>query len=153
MRLRFPPLRLPLTAGALALILLGVSRPVHADSDTHKDTDNFREDVFRCEEAIAHLEECCPRFTTPVACKHYEYTSERSGCESSDRYGSSTDPGLNLDESKCIQALSCQELVSRGVCSRVAAATDRSEDYEHHDGYDNKGPEHDDRVDHAAVCP
>ena len=83
------------------------------DSDT--DDNQFREDVLSCEEAVAHLEECCPELrATNVKCRYYYHRSE--GC-----YGPDTitrvDPELDLRESRCVRDLSCDEIFSRGLCT------------------------------------
>jgi hypothetical protein len=62
-----------------------------------------------CEEAVSYLQGCCPGFKQDetVACQ------TEQGCDTS------TEPALSISESQCIVALSCSEVVSRGICERV----------------------------------
>jgi hypothetical protein len=70
---------------------------------------DMREDEFLCEEAHAHLTDCCPGFkTAPGVCEYVD------GCDES------TYPALPPAESNCIRAKSCQELVDQGICERAA---------------------------------
>jgi hypothetical protein len=70
----------------------------------------IREDEFQCEQAVAHLEECCPGFEPrEVSC------SFSSGC------GSTTFTAFSLEESRCIQEESCGAIRSGHVCERAAA--------------------------------
>jgi hypothetical protein len=71
---------------------------------------NFREDEVRCEDALAHLVQCCPGFDPhPVSCVF------SSGCGT--QY-----PALRVDESTCIESSSCDTLKMRGVCDRAQQA-------------------------------
>lgn len=81
------------------------------------DDDQFREDVLRCEDALARLQSCCPGFDPiPVDCNFYHSSG---GCG-----GGTTDvrPAFSVDESKCIAVTSCEALVANGVCERAQAA-------------------------------
>jgi hypothetical protein len=69
----------------------------------------LREDEFDCEEAAAHLADCCPAFDAQKLNCEFAH-----GCESPDQH-----PGLSLAETRCIEAKSCSELVSSGVCERT----------------------------------
>lgn len=61
---------------------------------------------FECEEAVARLKECCPELNPrAVDCTG-------GVCNLTD---------LNLDESTCIQALSCTEIRELDLCTRVPA--------------------------------
>jgi hypothetical protein len=70
----------------------------------------FREDEVVCEEAVAHIVDCCPDFDlegpegVSVSC-----TYDESGCDA-------RLPDLSADESACIRELSCDELKERGIC-------------------------------------
>jgi hypothetical protein len=69
---------------------------------------DFREDVLECEQAVAHLIECCPNFVhASVQCVHDE------GC------GTRTDPALSLNESHCIENRSCEDVRDSGLCMRT----------------------------------
>ena len=101
-----------------ALLVLSV-RNARASSDV--DDDNWRPDVLRCEEAVAKLVACCPRFATDaVTCTHEKVVST-SGC---DEWTTTTrvTPALDEAESACVIAASCTVLVDSGVCARAATA-------------------------------
>ncbi len=74
-------------------------------------TCGIREDELRCEEAVAHLVDCCPGFDAQqVDCYFVE-----SGCDVA--Y-----PVLDIEESRCIAGKPCADVVSSGICSRAQAA-------------------------------
>lgn len=74
---------------------------------------NFRNDVISCEEAVAHLQDCCPNFgdTHPDACEY-----RRDGCSGN------RDVALGMATSRCIRDKECGELVDLGICARARAA-------------------------------
>jgi hypothetical protein len=80
---------------ALAPLLLGSS--------------DLREDEFECEQAVNHLKGCCPASFDPtkVACDY------ETGC------GSTTYPALGVDDSKCIEEKSCDQILASGLCGTV----------------------------------
>ena len=83
------------------------------DSDT--DDNQFREDVISCEEAVAHLSECCPELrTSNVECRYYFRRDE--GCLGPDST-TRIEPDIDLRESRCIRNLRCDEIFSRGLCT------------------------------------
>lgn len=68
----------------------------------------LRQDELDCEQTVAYLQGCCPdSHTWTLAC-----VSDR-GC------GVSTDPVFSIDESQCIQAMSCDEIFHSGICDKV----------------------------------
>jgi hypothetical protein len=68
-------------------------------------------DEFECEQAVAHLSECCPGFRPgELACRNEQ------GC------GSETHAALDMDESSCLQEKTCDALVAEGLCGRAQAA-------------------------------
>jgi hypothetical protein len=112
-----------------AFVVGGLITLVIACSDGKKeDDDQFREDTLTCEEALAHLLDCCPNFDpNAVACRYY-YASDQ-GCSSSEVTRET--PAFNLQESRCIRNKSCADLqqlhddASLGktnICGRAAAA-------------------------------
>lgn len=68
----------------------------------------LRSDEFLCEEAYVHLQQCCPGFQTDG-----NYCTYDPGC------GTQQFPALDDQESECIRRLSCDQLVSSGVCGRA----------------------------------
>jgi hypothetical protein len=71
---------------------------------------NFREDVVLCEEAVAHLQDCCPQLgdVYPEACQYRD-----DGCNDG------REVALNLPASRCIRQKECAALVTEGVCDRA----------------------------------
>jgi hypothetical protein len=61
----------------------------------------LHEDQLECEEAIAHLDECCA-IQAPLVCG--------DGCSS---------VTLSLETSECIQDRSCEEILATNICARV----------------------------------
>jgi hypothetical protein len=69
---------------------------------------DMRQDELDCEEAVSHLQECCPSFdSSHIECLYV------SGCETS------TYPAISIAQSQCIRGESCATLVSSGVCTRA----------------------------------
>ena len=58
-----------------------------------------------CEEAVSHLEECCPRID-----------NRRFNCEYNDGCGTDLVPVLSIRASNCIRSADCGNLQARGVC-------------------------------------
>ena len=84
-----------------------------------EDDDQFREDTLTCEEALAHLQECCPGFDpAAVACRYY--FSSDSGCGITTE--NKEEPAFDLPESRCIRNKSCADLVGDKVCPRAQKA-------------------------------
>jgi hypothetical protein len=72
----------------------------------------IRQDEFDCENAVAHLQECCPGFSgSSVSC-----TYNAGAC------GGTTYPALDITTSDCIRQASCGTLVSQGICDRAMRA-------------------------------
>ncbi|HEY3450198.1 MAG TPA: hypothetical protein VGK67_27840 [Myxococcales bacterium] len=73
-------------------------------------TCGIREDELRCEEAVAHLADCCPGFDpTQIDCYY------STGC-------GTIYPVIDIQESRCVSGMKCEDLVAAGVCSRAQAA-------------------------------
>lgn len=66
------------------------------------------DDEFHCEEAVAHLADCCPGFEP----RGFDCTAG-PGCSS---------PALLADQARCIQGKSCEMLVAGGTCDRALHA-------------------------------
>jgi hypothetical protein len=67
----------------------------------------LREDEVQCEEARAHLEECCPAYEGNLTCHFVDPGS----CQEP------TYPDLDPDESRVMRSLSCNDVVLRGLCT------------------------------------
>lgn len=90
------------------------------DDDT--DDNQFREDVISCEEAVAHLAECCPELRpSDVECRYYFRRDE--GCLGPDST-TRIEPDIALRDSLCIRGLTCEGISSRGFCSYRRGAPD-----------------------------
>lgn len=73
----------------------------------------LREDEVQCEEAVAHMQSCCPGgFPEPQT--YCRYTA--GACNDSR-------PALSVEESQCIQKTDCATLVNSGVCERAKGHT------------------------------
>ena len=73
--------------------------------------DTLRNDELDCEEAVSHLEHCCPGFdSSGVSCVWQSH-----GCD-----GSTVE--IDSAQSQCIRNRSCAELVASGVCDRESQA-------------------------------
>lgn len=69
----------------------------------------LREDELRCEEAVAHLLDCCPGFDPQsVSCTY------STGC------GTHL-PELTIEESRCIDRTTCATILGSNICQRAAA--------------------------------
>jgi hypothetical protein len=70
-----------------------------------------RQDEFDCENAVAHLRQCCPGFNpSAVQCNYIP----AQGCDDTTTY-----PEYDIVESDCIRAESCSALIATGVCDRA----------------------------------
>jgi hypothetical protein len=68
----------------------------------------LRQDEIDCEQAVSFLQGCCPDWAgATVSCV------QDTGC------GTSVSPALSIDESQCILAESCAQVVQSGLCERV----------------------------------
>jgi hypothetical protein len=87
-------------------------------SSSHVDDNNIRTDVIDCEEAAAHLKECCPNATSLPDC-HYSKTVYTCGWPieffASD---SIDDQPITTGESASVNGSSCAELQNGGTCDR-----------------------------------
>ena len=65
----------------------------------------FRKDEVSCEEAVAHLDDCCPDFDeTQLNCTYADQCSN-------------VYPDLKVAESECIREASCDEIRARNLCA------------------------------------
>lgn len=111
------PHRVPigLIAGVAIALIMACGNDGHEEDDTQ-----FRKDVIWCEEAVAHLEECCGGAfdATQVTCRHFYSKDEGCGNTSITRI----DPAYTTDESECIRDQSCDAIRANKVCERALAA-------------------------------
>jgi len=68
----------------------------------------LNKEELACEEAVAHLEECCPGFQ-----------SSRVRCIDEDRGCVSQRPDITVEMSRCIRSEECGALVTYGICARA----------------------------------
>ncbi|MFT3764260.1 MAG: hypothetical protein QM820_01870 [Minicystis sp.] len=88
----------------------------------------LREDELECEQAVAHLQSCCPGFeTAQIRCVYSDTCSL-------------TLPALSIAESECIMKRSCDEIIASKLCE---ATQDSESPHENFDG---------EFVAHALVC-
>lgn len=68
----------------------------------------LREDELECEQAVAHLADCCPDLDpAEISCTYVE------GCDSSEL------TTFSVSESQCIEDLGCDDIRARDLCARV----------------------------------
>ena len=75
--------------------------------------DALHQDELDCEEAVSHLEACCPGF---VASSNLRCIYDDPGC------GTVTEPAIPEDAAGCIRNKSCDTVVQDGVCAAIASA-------------------------------
>jgi hypothetical protein len=69
---------------------------------------DMRQDELDCEEAVSHLQSCCPGFdSSGIQCIYV------AGCEDS------TLPDISIQQSQCIRGEDCSRLVTTAVCTRA----------------------------------
>jgi hypothetical protein len=73
-----------------------------------------RESEIKCEEAVAHLDDCCPGGGWLVEANCTFVDDE--GCDEGH------EPGLTIAESDCVRARDCATLVNSGICNRAKRA-------------------------------
>jgi hypothetical protein len=121
------PLRFPF------FILITLSAGAAGAVEREDDTDNFREDVFACEEAVAHLASCCPDFIATNARCVYDHHST-DGCDSYTKIHE--DPAISLTEAECVLDMDCGTIRQRGICERAAAMRPERSSTRHEVGHD-----------------
>lgn len=68
---------------------------------------------FRCEEAVAHAQRCCPGVNAE---RQYCSSRRNTGCNPR----CDPDPVMTLAEATCVRDRSCEELREQGVCAALA---------------------------------
>lgn len=97
-------------------VALGVVAAMACGSSDGADDNQFRKDVAWCESAAAHVTQCCPGFVVgAIACRYYYRPASCDGPEVKQL------PQLDESTAGCLRAMSCEDMVDRGVCARVAA--------------------------------
>lgn len=69
---------------------------------------DIRESEMLCEEAVSHLDECCP-----------DIDPRRLNCVYQQGCGTDLTPVLTVNASECIRERSCEELKGQGICEGV----------------------------------
>ena len=97
-----------LTPGLIGLIaLLAVLPSVPGVARALNDAD-----LLHCEEAAAHVQECCGT----LGMLHCQYVPWSEGCGSEQE---GVDPSFSRVEAGCILEASCAKLVSQGICEAI----------------------------------
>lgn len=124
-----------LTTLFLSTLVLLLTRGV-ASADDVDDDENFREDVIRCEDAVARIAVCCPNVSAPKqACVHHLFRETTDcGCGDSVTREEHIWPVLGLARSKEISGQSCLSLVADDGCSRLAQEISITNSSLHDDG-------------------
>lgn len=131
---------------------LGIALVMACDDGHTEDDSQFHEDVIWCEEAAAHLQECCGTAFDPkqIACVHY--FEQDTGC--GDTTTQTQDPAFTTDESRCLRGQSCDQIRAADICARAMAAgrARTSESSSNPDGTFSSSTSSG-SVGTAAVCP
>jgi hypothetical protein len=77
------------------------------------DDEGFRVDVIGCEEAVAHLEACCPG-----------YDGKRVRCNYNPGACGTTYPQIRESQSDCIRSQSCDAIQKSGSCDDLRGLGD-----------------------------
>ena len=92
-----------------ALAIAGIIALVFACGDA------LRQDELDCEEAVSHLQQCCPNFdSSEIACVYDDHGDQ--GCNATPP----TLPDISSSQSQCIRSAKCDVLVASGICLRAA---------------------------------
>jgi hypothetical protein len=83
-----------------------------------EDDEGFRPDVIGCEEAVAHLEACCPGYDAKNV--HCNYNPGACG---------TTYPQIREAQSDCIRRQSCEAIQKSGSCDDLRGAGDAAPGY------------------------
>ena len=87
-----------------AAVLAGILGPLTCNG--------IHDDELHCEEAIAHLQNCCPGLKqASISCR------QNTSCGNA-----SARPQIPMEQSDCILARSCEDL-TRSTCARALAPT------------------------------
>lgn len=71
----------------------------------------IRQDELRCEEAVAHLDHCCPNFPhDSISCQYMDGLCENPYY-----------PDISVEQSECIIAKSCDAIRAAGLCQVSSA--------------------------------
>ncbi|MFO0741676.1 MAG: hypothetical protein U0270_37610 [Labilithrix sp.] len=100
---------------------VGVAVMMACTTDDHEEDDTqFRQDVIWCEEAVAHLEDCCGATfdARQIECRHYYEKDTGCGQTSITRI----DPAYTTTETQCIRDQSCEAIRGSQICERALAA-------------------------------
>jgi hypothetical protein len=108
---------------------LGCSNNNNDDTNT-SDDDNFREDVFQCENAVAHAATCCPGLAPPpkVCVHHFLNETQSCGCSGTAGHTEEIEPVWDVSSSTAIATTSCEELAANDGCSRLPTALAKNND-------------------------
>jgi hypothetical protein len=123
--------RPPFSVGTFLLtgtLLFKCVQPAAASSSSTTNDDNFREDVFACEEAVARLAECCPNFDgKDIKCTYYYSRNETvNDCNGQTSVTTvQVEPAITTASAACIERTACADLVANGVCARALVAKSR----------------------------
>ena len=78
----------------------------------------IREDELRCEEAAAHLADCCPGFKPSILDCSYV---PGDGCVQHH------DPDIHVEEARCMDGLDCAAIDKNDLCNRVRQAVESAQ--------------------------
>jgi hypothetical protein len=81
------------------------------------DHDQFRADVFLCEEAARHVGDCCGGNVPTLHCDYaYDPAPIELWCDPECKQSTETFPDLSIAASRCVMHLACDEIAQNGIC-------------------------------------
>ena len=106
------------------VLVLVVQAVLACNEDPNDDSNPFREDVVRCEDAVAHASSCCHGKVAapPDACVFSHWEEQCGGCSAAHGQPGRRDiwPVLSIAESSHIEGESCAVIDCAAVAALVA---------------------------------
>ena len=89
----------------------------------------MREDELRCEQAVAHLVDCCPPTTALGGQVTPGFNHGAVRCENfaSDGKTAARQPDISIEASRCLTGLDCATVLKNDLCNRVQQATNTAQ--------------------------
>jgi len=78
--------------------------------------ESFNEEVIACEEAVAHLENCCGRLDGEVSCTYIPATYAGWSEEDRSLLSEGDYPDISFKTGACYRALSCDQIKEHRLC-------------------------------------
>jgi hypothetical protein len=109
----------------IALAILVITGGIACEPGVTRDDDDFREDVLYCENAVAHIEDCCHIGAARDVCRYHRLTrTSDCGCleNGSTRHEEEISPVFPVGESRDLLDASCEDVDCNTMTERLAKA-------------------------------